>query len=158
MRRQALADVALVLWVHPHPSFSGALLLCIRIPPLSGISYSQLGGFPFHSSPGAQIYEKHTKSGKSNPCGGTAFLDQSLKINREEGKEDWAYLALWPCPSMCEMKKCCQTLLNSPLAEYLGWSQRTRWAPCSSDGLSSTPGQQEDLQRAGSATSNSFIQ
>lgn len=86
LRWQTLADVAIALRVHTHTSFSGARSLCIHIPPLLDISCSQLGGFLFHSSPRADIYEKHRKSRTSNPCGGTAFLDQSLKMNREGGQ------------------------------------------------------------------------
>ena len=158
MRWQALADVALALWVHPYPSFSGALLLCICIPPLSDIGCSQLGGFLFHSRPEAEIYEKHRKSRMSSPCDGTTFLDQSLKMNRGGEQERLGLFSRMAMPTyVCEMKKCCCTLLNSPLAECLCWSRRTRWARCSSDGLLSTPGHQEDLQHAGSATSNSFI-
>ena len=87
MRWRALADVVHALWVHLQPPFSGVSLLCICIPPLSDIVCSQFGGFLQHSSPEAEIYEKHRKSRKSNPCSGTAFLEESLKMHGGGGQE-----------------------------------------------------------------------
>lgn len=111
------------------------------IPLLCQLLSAQLQGFLLHSKIKAEIYVKDRKSRKSYLCSGAEFLNQSLQLKGEKGKEDGEYLAIRPYPSACEMKKC--TLLHFLLAECLCWSQRTRWPSGSSDGLSSTPGQQE---------------
>lgn len=92
-------------------SSANTSLLCQLLP-------AQLQGFLLCSKIKAVIYVKDRKSRKSYPCGGTAFLNQSLQVDRGEGQRR---LQIYPYSPMCKMKKC--TLLNSPLTECLHWAR-----------------------------------
>lgn len=115
MRRQATGDVALSPWVHPHLSFSEALFLCIHIPPLSAPVCSQ--GFLFRSKIEAVIYRKDRKSSRTIHVVAQHFWTRASNWTGEKGKEGWEYLAIWPYPPACEMKK--PNALNPPLPQCL---------------------------------------